>query len=471
LTKLCTPCVTMCGCYNQITSKFLSGIYLIVSSTMEDSYITKSEVEKENSLWDLGFETIRELETEQGILASGKEEIYGCIFGRDSLITSLKLLRVYEHTQDPYFLMLVKKILINLAILQGKEVNIESGEEPGKCIHEYRPSNHSHLTKDLEIPWYVYEDNSMRNYDSIDSTPLFLITIYRYFQASNDAVFIEDMMPHIQRALEWLIYYGDKNGDGFIDYGLSPERKHGGLTTQSWMDSSESVFHEDESAITFPIAPVEAQSYTFLAFKLWSTYFKYIDEDQSNILTTRADTLKSLFNNTFVLHDDQGLILAAGLDGNGKLITSVRSSMGHCLWASLEEQKDGVTESILNSQHIASLVERMLKPDLFAPKAGIRTLSTSSRGYSSNSYHNGSIWPHDTSIVAEGFEIFGFLDEARQVRDALISAMTHFRTPIELFVFADDMYSEYCSPHGQYACKKQAWSAASLLKEVTHTKN
>jgi len=98
-------------------------------------------------LWNLGFETIKELETELGILASGKEEIFGCIFGRDSLITALKLLRVYEHTKDQYFAQLVRKILLNIASLQGSQINIESGEEPGKIIHEFRPNNHDHLTK------------------------------------------------------------------------------------------------------------------------------------------------------------------------------------------------------------------------------------------------------------------------------------------------------------------------------------
>src|SRR3954471_20144884 len=96
----------------------------------------------DNPLWHLGMKTLRELETERGILASSKNEIYGCIFGRDSLISALKLLRAYEKTGDPYFLGLTKKIILNLSYLQGSEVNIESGEEPGKIIHEYRPDNH-----------------------------------------------------------------------------------------------------------------------------------------------------------------------------------------------------------------------------------------------------------------------------------------------------------------------------------------
>ncbi|MCC2630645.1 MAG: Amylo-alpha6-glucosidase [Candidatus Paceibacter sp.] len=420
----------------------------------------------ENNLWNLGFETIRELETELGILASGKEEIFGCIFGRDSLITALKLLRVYEHTQDEYFLGLVKKILANLAALQGKNFNIESGEEPGKMIHEYRPTNHEHLTKHIEKPWYVYGDNIMRNYDSVDSTMLFLIACYRYGQLSNDEAFLKTYKDNIILGLRWILDFADTNSDGFIDYRLHPDRKSGGLKTQSWMDSSESVFHEDSTPVAFPIAPVEAQGYAFLALKLWSQYFAEYDFNFSTELEARAVTLKHSFNATFVIPDVYGLILASGIDGNGKLMASARSSMGHCLWASLEENKDGFRESILNDEFIPHIVERLMKPDLFEPKAGIRTLSSLSINFSPNSYHNGSIWPHDTSIVASGMDIFGYHEESTKIRNGVLSALEHFKTPIELFVYDND-YAEYCSPFGQRACKKQAWAAASMLRDVS----
>jgi glycogen debranching enzyme len=433
-----------------------------------DSTFTSGNL-PESMLWDLGFETIKELEVDQGILASGKEEIFGCIFGRDSLITSLKLLRVYENTKDPYFLTLVRKVLKNLAVLQGTHINIESGEEPGKCIHEYRPNNHEHLTQSLDNPWYVYPDNVMRNYDSIDSTPLFLIALYRYYKASNDTHFIAETLPNVHAGLTWLLTYADKNGDGFIDYGLHPDRKHGGLATQSWMDSVESVFHEDGSPVSYPIAPVEAQSYAFLALRLWSSYFADSAEDVSKSLRLRADLLKQRFNEVFITADTQGLILATGVDGNGKLLTSARSSMGHCLWASLETNRDGVRESILNDEYIPQVVSRLLSTDMFAPKAGIRTLSSLSRGYASNSYHNGSIWPHDTSIIAEGFDIFGYTQEASKIREALMYALMHFNSPVELFVYDED-YAEYCGPTGQHACKKQAWSAATLLKDMSFVK-
>src|SRR6266481_6407163 len=118
-------------------------------------------------LWRIGVQAIQELETERGILASGRTDLFGCIFGRDSLITALFLLEVYERTQDAYFILLVRTILIHLAKLQGREVNIESGEEPGKMIHEFRPDNHGHLTFDANHPWYRYADGMLRNYDTV----------------------------------------------------------------------------------------------------------------------------------------------------------------------------------------------------------------------------------------------------------------------------------------------------------------
>jgi glycogen debranching enzyme len=418
----------------------------------------------ESSLWDVGLAAIRELETEQGILASGKEEIYGCIFGRDSLITGLKLLKTYQKTGDGYFLALVKKILLNLASLQGKEINIESGEEPGKCIHEFRPDNHQHLTQSLLKPWYVYPDNAMRNYDTVDATPLFLATVYEYYRLSKDEEFMKEMLAPVSLALDWILVYGDTNRDGFLDYHFHPDRKCGGLLTQSWMDSSESLFHEDGSPAAYPIAPVEVQGYAYAALRAWGAYFKEVEPDRSLKLDTMAADLKRSFNEKFVQEKDGEFSLAFAIDGNGKLLSSPRSSMGHCLWI-FWEAEDGTKESILDERYIRPLASRLLLPDLFEPEAGIRTLSSRSGHFDPESYHNGSIWPHDTAMIISGLESFGFKEEADRVRQALFSAFAHFQTPIELFVFTQGQFKEYRSLSGQGACKKQAWSAASLLAE------
>ncbi len=417
------------------------------------------------TLWALGERSIRDLETERGILASSRAEIYGCIFGRDSLITSLKLLKVFEKTQDAYYLSLVGKVLANLAELQGREVNHESGEEPGKMIHEFRPDDHAYLTQRADGAWYLYPDGVLRNYDTADATALFLMAAHAYLRAGGA---IEGILPNIRAALSWMLEYGDSNEDGLFDYRIPSERTCGGLVTQSWMDSEESVFLEEcPGRPNYPIAPVEVQAYSYVALRAWADYFMGRDVEFADTLTKRADHLKKVFNESYPIEEKRGGIsLAFAIDGDGNQLVSPRSSMGHCLYAAWRPEAGAMPESVLDAQFIPSIARRLLKPDLYVPRAGIRTLSRRSSRFDPNSYHNGSIWPHDTMMCAEGLETFGFREEAKRVRSGLVAAYTHFNTPVELFVF-DRGYAEYRDDRGQGACRVQAWSAASLLAALS----
>ncbi len=428
--------------------------------------MSPAEAKLKEKLWGVGLKSLKDLEVDSGILASGRDEVYGCIFGRDSLITALKLLRAHERTGSRYFLDLTKKILANLAELQGKETVLESGEEPGKMIHEFRPTGHEHLTQAAEHPWYLYPDNMMRNYDSVDSTPLYLMATHAYWRASKDTAFIKVFLPNIKAALAWLTVHGDSNGDGFIDYNFDERRVYGGLKTQSWMDSVESVFFEYyDEAPRYPIAPVEAQAYAYAAYRAWADFFA---NDRTNAdvtlateLAIRADALKEKFNEAFVLHGRGAVSLAYAIDGRSRPLTSPRSSMGHTLFAAHFGQ-DGKPDSILSDSFIPQIVSRLLSPDLYVRSAGIRTLSSRSKHFNPNSYHNGSIWPHDTTIVMQGLENFGYTNEAKMVKSSILKAYAHFETPIELFVYANRKFGEYLGPHGG-ACRVQAWSAAALL--------
>lgn len=414
----------------------------------------------------LGMETIKKLEAENGIVASARSEAYGCVFGRDSLITGLKLLSAYEKHPDEYILNLVQKILSGVALLQGRTINLESGEEPGKIIHEYRPDDHARLTARKIDPWYVYPDGVMRIYDSVDSTPLFLVLSARYATLAGDRKFLDIIAPSARSALQWLFDYGDKNGDGFFDYGRDSLRTHGGCFVQSWMDSNESLFHEDaDTAVTLPVAAVEVQGYAYAALRMWGELLRETDVGYAVLLTGRADKLKRLFNEKFLSANPQGKpFIASGIDGAGKQIRAIRSSVGHLLWL-VAWDTDGKPDSILDTRHVPLVVERLMQPDMFEPQAGIRTLSALSNRFAAYSYHNGSIWPHDTSIIAEGFENFGYHEEARLVRLALFAAFAHFKTPLELFVYDNGAYAEF-NAEGHVACREQAWSAATMIADA-----
>lgn len=399
-----------------------------------------------DALWELGLSSIKALEAEEGILASARSEAYGCLFGRDSLIVALALMRAYDRTRDEYFLSVVQKILRSLANLQGRAHNLQSGEEPGKIIHEYRTDGHEHLTRAATDPWYLYPDGILRSYDSVDATPLFLIAVDEYARRG-DKKFVTTLMPAVRAALEWVQKF-----DEFITYTFHPDRTHGGLKVQSWMDSVESLFSEESpERPPYPIAPVEAQAYAWSALTRWGEH-------------ERAARLKKKFNDTFVLKGPRTFSLAYALDGSGRALTAARSSMGHVLWACTQDASNrvGGPECVLDSVYIPSLRNRLLARDLFVPKAGIRTLSSRSSRYDPQSYHNGSIWPHDTAIAAEGLESFGYKEDAKRVRHALLEAYAHFKTPVELYAYHRGL-RPYKTAEGHEACKVQAWSAAALL--------
>jgi glycogen debranching enzyme len=417
-----------------------------------------------NELKLMGLQAIRDLETPDGLLASGRNEAYGCIFGRDSLISALQLLRAYEREPNEYYLHIAEKVLRSLSNLQGRYINLESGEEPGKIVHEYRPERHEHLTQLAEDPWFLYPEGVMRNYDTVDATPLFLMTVAAYARLAHtedQQRFVTSMLPSARAALRWVMKF-----ESFLTYSFHPDRKHGGLKVQSWMDSTESVFYEDrEKRPPYPMAPVEVQAYAWCALKSWADLLADDPSDEDRLfakqLEARAGQLKRDFNRAYVLSSPGPLVLAFAIDGSGQALPSARSSMGHVLWASYAPQ-GMLPESILDSEFIPALRVRLLKPDLFVAQAGIRTLSSKSRHYDPVSYHNGSIWPHDTALLADGLENFGYIEDAARVRRALLRAYAHFNTPIELFAW-DHGFKEYAHPNGSGACKVQAWSAAGLL--------
>lgn len=421
----------------------------------------------QNNLRRIAFQTLLDLSTPTGINASGKEDVYGCIFGRDSAITILKILNSHSRVPNLELLDACRRSLITLASLQGKEFNIESGEEPGKFIHEFRPDNYDRLLK-LEKPWYIYPDGVIRNYDSIDSTPLVLIAIYKYWQLTQDNEFLNAVLPSVESGLNWLISYGDVDKDLFLEYLFPQERKSGGLRVQSWTDSPESMQGIDGALPPYPIAPVEVQSFAWLAMRLWSDFYLNHHPEFGRKLLSQSRELKRRFNDFFII-EDQGLFFACqALDGVKRQVGTVTANPLICLWSVYN--RGDKKESILEERYIEHFVKRAFMDDMFDEDAGVRTMSTLSPTYNpgQNSYHNGSFWPMLNGLIHEGLENYGFRREAKRLKRASLKALQFFGTPIELYVKGDNgSYLGYLSSGGQGGCQNQAWSAASLLDFLT----
>lgn len=408
-----------------------------------------------------------DLATEEGINASAKDEVYGCIFGRDSALTILKILRTHIKNPSLTLLEITRRALLTLVSLQGKQFNIESGEEPGKFIHEFRKDKYEHLIS-RKIPWFVYPDGLLRNYDSIDSTPLTLIALYKYFQITGDSEFLVSVLPAVEAGLNWIITYGDSDKDLFLEYNFPESRKYGGLLVQSWTDSHESIMRKDGKMPKYPIAPVEAQAYAWLALKLWADYYAFQHPTFAAKLRSQARKLKIQFNKKFIFKDGNYFFAAQALDGDKNQIQTITGNPLICLWATYEE--NGRKECIVKKEYLREFVNRGFEEDMFEKNAGIRTMSKKSDTFnpSQNSYHNGSFWPILNSLIYEGLETWGFIEQAKGLKEASLKPIEYFGYPIELYITTDEgSYLEYKNQAGQTSCKYQAWSAAATLDFLT----
>jgi glycogen debranching enzyme len=423
--------------------------------------------EQKIKLVDIFKATLLENITSDGILASSRQEKYGVVFGRDTAISVLGTLKNLEDSpelidRDKVFAGL-KIGLLKLVDLQGKETNIESGEQPGKFIHEYRENNYERLVK-RERPWFVYPDKKLRNYDSIDSTPLTLIAIHKFWQATGDNEFLLKVLPSVERGLNWIITYGDSDSDGLIEYELPAARISGGLPVQSWTDSQESLMDATGKFPKYPIAPVEVQGITWLALKIWADFYKEGNLNFENSgdfgqkLDDKASEMKRVFNKKF-LFKDKGLMFAAqALDGDKNQIRTITGNPLLLLWATHKG------EAIIEKEYVEDLVRRSFMPDLFDSKAGIRTMSTESKTYNphSDSYHNGSVWPFHNGLIYEGLLLWGFNKEAKTLGLAMVEPLRHFNSSIELLINNGNGYEVYRSPRGDTSCMQQTWTAACV---------
>lgn len=427
---------------------------------------------EKDSLYKLNVNALIELSTEDGINASGKDEVYGCIFGRDSALTILKILRVYEKKQalsDTLsfdLLDICKRGLTTLVNLQGTEFNIESGEQPGKIVHEFRKEKFDHLLQ-FDPPWYVYPDGFLKNYDSIDSTPLTMIAIHKYWQLTQDHEFLMKALSPVEAGLNWIITFGDMDKDVLLEYEFHPERKHGGLLVQSWTDSHESVRDKEGKMPKYPVAPVEVQGYAWLALRLWAQFYADQSPTFAQRLVSQAETLKKRFNETFIIRDQGHHYAAQALDGDKNQMKTITGNPLLLLWAS--DYLSGEAECILDKGMIDDFVQRAFMEDMFDHDAGIRTMSTLSQTYNpkQDSYHNGSYWPILNSLIFEGLQKWGYQNLAEVLREASLKPIYYFGSPVELYMKGENNdYFMYLSPDGQQSCKQQAWSAAGILDMV-----
>lgn len=356
------------------------------------------------------------------------------LFGRDSLWAARLMLPVTTE--------LAASTLRVLGRLQGNAHDPESAEQPGKIMHELRSAPLSIPGEQVTLP-PVY-------YGTVDATALWvgLLADARSAGLADDVVV--DLLPVLRRCLDWIVRWGDHDGDGFLDY---VDLTGHGLANQGWKDSGDSIQWRDGRLAEGPIALCEVQGYAYEAVLAGAEILDALGDgnDDTTALRDWAADLKLRFAEAFWVETPEGRYPAIALDAHKRAVDSLTSNIGHLLGT-----------GILDPEEETAVAALLVSPSM-SSGFGLRTMSTGAAGYWPLSYHGGSVWTHDTAIAVAGLVRSGHLAEARVLADGLLAAAERFdfRLP-ELH--AGDSSDEFSAPTPYpAACRPQAWSAAAAF--------
>ena len=381
--------------------------------------------------WERSVQDLEELSFDVGeglIVPAAGAPWYMALFGRDALITAYQTMIL---SPEP-----AKNTLRALAKYQALERDDFRDAEPGKIPHEIR---HGEFAYFGEVPHSPY-------YGTADATPLFLILLNEVWRWSGDVEFVRELEGPARRALDWIFHHADRT-DSYVAYAT---RSPAGLRNHGWRDRADSMLFRDGARAEAPIATCEVQGYVYDAFLRTARLAEQVWGDASLAARLRAEAgdLGQRFDGDFWMEDRGYYALA--LDGAGRRVDSLGSSAGHLLWS-----------GIVSAERARAVADRLMSEELFSGW-GVRTMAEGEGGYDPDSYHNGSVWPHDNALIACGLRRYSLLDEVNRISTAILEAAPHFdhRLPE---VFAGYPRSEVRGPvELPRSCSPQAWAAGTV---------
>jgi glycogen debranching enzyme len=349
------------------------------------------------------------------------------LFGRDTLITSFQELLLGPEA--------AAGALRALAEAQADTDDPERDAEPGKIVHELRRGKTARIWTD-------------RYYGTVDATPLFLVLLSEQWRWSGDDGLVLELEHPARRALDWIDSSGDRDGDGFVEY---LRRGSHGIDNQNWKDSYNSMVFHDGSLARAPIAPVEVQGYVYDAKLRMAELARCVwrDEEAAVRLEGEAATLRERFDAAFWL-PERGWY-ALGLDADKRPVDALASNMGHLLWS-----------GIVPAERVAEVAAKLVSGPLWSGW-GVRTLAADEPAFDPLEYHNGTVWPHDNSLIALGLAQAGRRAEAERVVRALLDSAPFFEYRLPELFAGGERRDDEAPGIVPTSARPQAWAAGTPL--------
>jgi glycogen debranching enzyme len=358
-------------------------------------------------LCELGrVDRLSELGTQGPLLASaGAHSLFHCLFGRDAIRMAMDLLDDFEAVS--------RATLLDLARLQGVTHNLRGEEEPGRILHEFRAPDDPHAIRLSAAGWdFPY-------FGAVDTTPQWVNLLGAHCARYGFSVLDEPLVDRAWRsitlrdsllaAIGWITQrMDDPLGGGYL---WVRRANANGIANQVWEDSFDSHYYADGSLFDFtqPYAPVAVQGYAYDALLIGADLLSrspgalHFDPDW---LRDRAFRLRARVLGEFWQPDLGTFAQAITFDAEGRPRPArvVASSAGHLLASRLLDGADAI-------DYRTCLIDGLAQPDLLGG-AGVRTKSTAAPRFRAGAYHNGSIWPMDTGVIADGLRRHGAFNAA-----------------------------------------------------------
>jgi glycogen debranching enzyme len=361
-----------------------------------------------------------------GLLPAAGMPWFMTVFGRDTVITCLQTLAFGPE--------LAHTALSVLAELQAEHDDPSIDAEPGKVIHELRRGRAAEV-------WFP------RYYGSVDATPLFLVLLSETWRWTGDDSLVRELEPAMRMALRWIDESGDLDGDGFVEF---LRRSEHGLVVQSWKDSPDSQRFADGRIAEGPVAASEVQGYVYDAKRRCAELARAVlgDVALAERLERDAAELRARFDRAFWV-ERAGGFYALALDGRKEPVDSRCSNMGHLLWS-----------GIVPDARVSDVARSLLDSPLWSGW-GVRTMSAEDEAYRPLAYHNGTVWPHDNSLIAHGLSLRGETEAGLRILRSMVEAAGFFDGGLpEVFAGLERRDTPFPVAYPT-ASRPQAWAAGA----------